>query len=70
VFIWICCVVFSPVDFIDETDRRWTVAACFIVLSGTVLNDMNIVDSIEPQNDPYYDTNFHWVTGQSTLRFS
>ena len=66
---WICVVVFSPIDFINETDRRWTMAACFIVLANTILSmldGVNIVN-VEPQNDPEYERKFHWVSSQYRL---
>jgi len=57
----VCFIVFSPIDFIDEIDRRWTMVACFIALAGTILNDNDIVN-VEPKNDPDYQQKFHWVS--------
>jgi len=54
-----CC--FSPIDFIDETDRRWTFAACSIILATTLLSETVYVVQFDLQDDP---TRYKWVSGK------
>jgi len=53
--------VFSPLDLIDETGRRWTFAACFILLANSILSGegLAIVEIITPDEPMKYK----WVTG-------
>ena len=60
------CINFSPVDFIDDHERRWAYASGFAILSYRVLMLFNQEYIFEPSiyDDPEFMEQYGWTTSK------
>ena len=59
-------LVSSPINFIDDHERRWAYGCVFALLSYRILNLFdgdNYLDFPEVYQDPEFSTSFGWTSG-------